>query len=122
MRFMSQQRSPRGAEMPPRTAGSDITCARDVTGSAWARVRDHLRHLRNALQDEIRNYPTPIAGCDQQFNYLLQKRQQLIEETSRIDAALASDDMLLASNIVHASAHIDEGVKAGLIGNGVDLA
>jgi hypothetical protein len=78
--------------------------------------------LRNALQDEIRNYPTPIAGCDQQFNYLLQKRQQLIEETSRIDAALASDDMLLASNIVHASAHIDEGVKAGLIGNGVDLA
>jgi hypothetical protein len=78
--------------------------------------------LRDTLQDEIRNYPTPIAGCDQKFNYLLEKRGQLIGEAGRINAAIASGDMLLARRIVHAAAHIDKDVKASLIGNGADPA
>ena len=26
---------------------------------------------------QIKNYPTPIAGCDQQFNFLLAERDRL---------------------------------------------
>ena len=41
----------------------------------------HLRAARHAVQAEISAYPTPISGCDAQFNRLLSDR-------SRIDAAL----------------------------------
>lgn len=30
-----------------------------------------------AIMDEIRYYPTPIAGCDDQFNYLCEKREAI---------------------------------------------
>ncbi len=26
---------------------------------------------------QIKNYPTPIAGCDEQFNFLLEERDRL---------------------------------------------
>ena len=28
--------------------------------------------------DEIKNYPTPIAGCDMYFNWLLEERDRLL--------------------------------------------
>jgi hypothetical protein len=87
-----------------------------VTDAAWSRLREHLRSLTSAIQDEIRTYPTPIAGCDQQFNYLLEKRDQLLRETNSINEAISRGDIRLASSIVRASGHIDENVKAGLIG------
>ena len=34
-------------------------------------ARSELKMARQMLQDEIRDYPTPISGCDAQFNYLL---------------------------------------------------
>jgi hypothetical protein len=37
----------------------------------WAEFEDHLEGTRSAILAEIRNYPPPIAACDQQFNYLL---------------------------------------------------
>ena len=96
--------------------------AADVTDLAWSRLREHLRSLTSAIQDEIRTYPTPIAGCDQQFNYLLEKRDQLVGEASSIDEALARGDVRLAGSIVRASRHIDEDLKAGLVGNGTRRA
>ena len=32
------------------------------------------------IQEEISSYPTPIAGCDEQFNYLLERRSQIRRE------------------------------------------
>ena len=32
------------------------------------------------INDEISNYPTPVTGCDEQFNYLLQRRSELEKE------------------------------------------
>ena len=90
-----------------------------VTDLAWSGLREHLRSLTSAIQDEIRTYPTPIAGCDQQFNYLLEKRDQLIGEANSINDAISRGDLRLASSIVRASGHIDEDVKAGLIANGM---
>ena len=29
------------------------------------------------IADEIRSYPRPIAGCDAQFNHLLERRAEL---------------------------------------------
>ncbi len=44
-----------------------------------------LKEARAALSNEIRNYPTPISGCDAQFNHLLSDRK-------RINAALVALD------------------------------
>ena len=36
-----------------------------------------LKSARAALQDEINSYPRPIAGCDAQFNHLLEQRDKV---------------------------------------------
>ena len=33
----------------------------------------------DAIYEQIKTYPTPIAGCDEQFNYLLEERNRLQE-------------------------------------------
>ena len=35
--------------------------------------REELRRVT----DEIRDYPRPVAGCDAQFNHLLERRGEL---------------------------------------------
>ncbi len=42
---------------------------------------ENLKTAQLTLVAEIKNYPTPIAGCDVQFNHLL-------EEKARVNAAL----------------------------------
>jgi hypothetical protein len=37
-----------------------------------------------SIKDEIKDYPTPIAGCDEQFNFLLSERDRLTEELRNI--------------------------------------
>ena len=37
-------------------------------------ARAELRMALNLIADEIRNYPTPISGCDAQYNYLIGQR------------------------------------------------
>ena len=34
-------------------------------------ARAELRMAQQIIQDEIRDYPTPISGCDAQFNHLI---------------------------------------------------
>ncbi|WP_422377851.1 hypothetical protein [Roseibium sp.] len=36
-----------------------------------------LQIARQQITDEIRSYPTPVAGCDVEYNSLLSKRTQL---------------------------------------------
>jgi len=48
-------------------------------------ARAELAAASEALKDEIGAYPTPIAGCDAQFNHLLASRR-------KVDAALAALD------------------------------
>ena len=31
----------------------------------------------DAIYEQIKNYPTPIAGCDEQFNFLLEELDRL---------------------------------------------
>lgn len=36
-----------------------------------AKAADELRAAKNLILDEIRDYPTPISGCDAQYNHLI---------------------------------------------------
>ena len=31
----------------------------------------------DTIYEQIKNYPTPMAGCDEQFNFLLSERDRL---------------------------------------------
>jgi hypothetical protein len=43
-----------------------------------------LESEKRRLYEEIRAYPTPIAGCDQQFNYLLEQQARVTAELNRL--------------------------------------
>lgn len=60
--------------------------ARD-TDTLIAQAHQALETARHALVQEIASYPTPISGCDAQFNHLLAQRSQI----SRALDALQSD-------------------------------
>ena len=36
-----------------------------------------LKEELQGINDKIGNYPSPITGCDEQFNYLLDRRSEL---------------------------------------------
>ncbi|MEM7269370.1 MAG: hypothetical protein AAF401_08960 [Pseudomonadota bacterium] len=46
-----------------------------------------LRAAKRGLSEEISAYPTPIAGCDAQFNHLLAQRQRVTNALAAIEAA-----------------------------------
>lgn len=79
-------------------SGSDAERA-TVEGSSTARSAQRGRELagREALfsrlqaekariQLEISSYPTPIAGCDEQFDYLLERCRQVRRELAALEA------------------------------------
>lgn len=45
-----------------------------------------LRAAQTALVAEISAYPTPISGCDAQFNHLLAERRRLSDALAALDA------------------------------------
>lgn len=56
-----------------------------------ASAQKHLIAAKKLLASEIRSYPAPIAGCDAQFNHLLEQR-------SKVTAALAALDKIKIGN------------------------
>src|SRR5262245_33599394 len=40
---------------------------------------------RQRIHQEIKEYPRPVAGCDQQFNYLLEQRSHIAHEISHLE-------------------------------------
>ena len=52
-------------------------------------IKDAARQLETArrlLSQEIAKYPTPISGCDAQFNQLLSDRARIAGAISALDA------------------------------------
>lgn len=47
-------------------------------------ARARLEAERERIREEISSYPAPIAGCDEQFNYLLERRTQVRRELARL--------------------------------------
>jgi len=92
-----------------------MTTKIDVVRSAWARIRAHLENRRDRINDEIGCYPTPIAGCDQQFNYLLEQRTGMSAECRRLNAAenqslRVEDRLQVLDDFCRSSRYIDQGV------------
>jgi hypothetical protein len=48
--------------------------------SAWGR----LQAQKQQVDEEIRNYPQPIAACDLQFTFLLEERARVVDELYRV--------------------------------------
>ncbi len=57
-----------------------------MANPALRRIRAHLQCLKAPIDRQIREYPTPIAGCDAQFNHLLEERRRLAQDLNRLDA------------------------------------
>ncbi|NOD37046.1 MULTISPECIES: hypothetical protein [unclassified Ruegeria] len=48
-------------------------------------ARQELRLAQSALRKDIAEYPTPIAGCDEQFNHLLDQRERVRNALEALD-------------------------------------
>lgn len=53
--------------------------------AALDRARDALRAAQTALLDEIRTYPTPVSGCDAQYNHLIGQRGAIADALRALD-------------------------------------
>ena len=49
------------------------------------KARSDLEAAKRVLTEEINAYPTPIAGCDAQFNYLLQQKRRVLGALQALD-------------------------------------
>jgi hypothetical protein len=58
-----------------------------TAATGWGALRRRLEQQKDAVADEIAAYPRPIAGCDAQFNHLLERRRALWEALSSLEAA-----------------------------------
>lgn len=56
--------------------------------SPTARARAALAEAAIDLDAEIHAYPTPISGCDAQYNHLLAERRRVRRALAELDAAI----------------------------------
>src|SRR5437660_1086761 len=87
----------------------------------WGKIRARLEDRRRRISQEIREYPTPIAGCDAQFNYLLEERDSVAQELQCAREAVEGDrrdtrtpDLL--ADLARASRHLDEELRREIVG------
>ena len=59
-------------------------------GTVCTALCEKLEMARDAVLRELRDYPRPIAGCDQQFNHLLATRDAMARDMGRIRDLAAS--------------------------------
>lgn len=51
-------------------------------------AKDELQCAKSLLSKEIRAYPTPISGCDAQFNHLIAERQKILNALDALNSAV----------------------------------
>jgi hypothetical protein len=77
----------------------------DLVDRVRAEARSALEGLRRRTSEEIHGYPSPIAGCDAQFNHLLERRTGIVGELQRLTqlgegrASARELDAFLASSL-----------------------
>ena len=52
-------------------------CGIDLLGGKSTMENREIAARLDTIYEQIKNYPTPIAGCDEQFNFLLSERDRL---------------------------------------------
>ncbi len=62
----------------------------DPVVAAWSELKNYLERRSKELSEEVRNYPTPIARCDEQLTKLIEQRAGAIDQLKLLlDAAPA---------------------------------
>jgi hypothetical protein len=56
------------------------------TASPTARARAALGDAAAELDAQIHAYPTPVSGCDAQYNHLLAERRRVRQALAALDA------------------------------------
>jgi len=51
---------------------------------ATSKEEQAIIHILQSVREQLKHYPTPVAGCDEQFNFLLSERNRLTEELKEI--------------------------------------
>ena len=92
---------------------------RDSARIIWNQIKEHLEIKRKQLADQINKYPTPIAACDQQFNFLLQQRADFATEWARLletekTSSRESDPIDALREFVNSSSQLDDAFKFAL--------
>ena len=80
----------------------------------WDALRRRLETEKDAVAAEIQAYPRPIAGCDAQFNHLLERRRLLWEELSRLEAA-RGDRTASVGDFLQGSTCLDAEAKRAIL-------
>ena len=52
----------------------------DPVVAAWSELKTFLDRRSKEIIEEVRNYPTPIARCDEQLTKLIEQRANAINE------------------------------------------
>jgi hypothetical protein len=52
----------------------------DPVVAAWSELKIYLDRRSKELSEEVRNYPTPIARCDEQLTKLIEQRSGAIDQ------------------------------------------
>ena len=86
----------------------------------WDRIGVALQSERRRITQAIASYPTPIAGCDQQFNHLLEQRAALQSEWARFEAVQQDHEAVTgrkpqASQFLAECAALDPAVKERIL-------
>jgi len=84
----------------------------DVIKSVWNKIRAQLETEKARIYEAIGSYPAPIAGCDQQFNYLLEEQTRISRELVRLNEATTAsltiaDSIELIDEFIRSSGYVD---------------
>lgn len=60
----------------------------DTFSNCVIAAKAELQHAKTLLAAEIRSYPTPISGCDAQFNHLIGEREKILSALSALESVV----------------------------------
>ncbi len=66
----------------------DVLNARNGAEEALDMARTGLARAAWCLDHEIHYYPTPVSGCDAQYNHLLAERRRIRRALAALDAEI----------------------------------
>lgn len=92
--------------------GTTMSSQSEAAQSVWNRLRTELEQEKIRIYEQIGHYPPPIAACDQQFNYLLDKQTRILQALARLSEAennslAAADPLKSVDDFMHSSAYLE---------------
>ncbi|MCB9078729.1 MAG: hypothetical protein H6631_14100 [Anaerolineaceae bacterium] len=98
--------------MPSLETETTMSQKSEAAQPAWNKLRTELEQEKARLYQQIGHYPPPIAACDQQFNYLLDKQAKILQALARLseaesDSLTAADPLKVVDEFMGSSAYLE---------------